>query len=137
MKKFITLSFVPSSTDCGLLLLRLWYGISIFALHGRDKFANFGQTVGMFQGMGIPWVFAASAVIAESVCAVCLVIGLGTRWAASFLAVTMIVAFTTVHHAHLKGANNGELAFLYLGAFAALILAGAGRWSLDAVIRNK
>jgi putative oxidoreductase len=133
MKRLINLSFIPGSADCGLLLLRIWFGLTIFLNHGLAKFQNFGGTVGMFQEkMGIPPVFGAAAVIAESVCAVLLVIGLATRWAATFLAVTMMVAFVKVHKMALSGENPGEMAFLYLGGFLAIFLAGAGRFSLDA-----
>jgi putative oxidoreductase len=44
----------------------------------------------------------------------------------------MATAFWLIHGARLKGDNNGELAFLYLGVFVALFIAGAGRFSLDA-----
>ena len=36
------------------------------------------------------------------------------------------------HGARLSGPGNGELPFLVLGAFVALLLAGGGRFSLDA-----
>jgi putative oxidoreductase len=135
MKKLINLSFIPGSADCGLLLLRIWFGLSIFLIHGLSKFKSFGATVAMFhEKMGIPPVFGAAAVLAESVCAVLLVIGLATRLAASFLAVTMAVAFVKVHQMILAQGNpqSGEMAFLYLGAFLAIFVAGAGRYSLDA-----
>ena len=44
----------------------------------------------------------------------------------------MSVAFFVVHKAALAGPNNGELAFVYLGGFVTLIIAGAGRFSFDA-----
>ena len=81
--------------------------------------------------MGFPAPLAAAAIIAESVCAVLLVIGFATRWSAAFLSVTMAVAFVQAHHMVLKGPGSGELAFLYLGGFLAILIAGAGRWSVD------
>jgi uncharacterized membrane protein YphA (DoxX/SURF4 family) len=34
----------------------------------------------------------------------------------------------------LSGPGNGELAYLYLGVWTALFVAGAGRYSLDAAL---
>jgi putative oxidoreductase len=135
MNKLIKLDFVPFSTDLGLLVLRVWFGLSMFGIHGLAKLKNFGGTVSMFQEkMGFPAPLGAAAVLAESVFALLLVLGLGTRWAAAFLAVTMSVAFFKVHGAVLEQGNpgSGEMAFLYLGAAVALLIAGAGRYSVDA-----
>ncbi len=135
MKKYITLSFLPFSQDCGLLALRLWFGLSIFLIHGLAKLQNFGATVATFRDqMGIPSLFGAAAVLSESLCAILLVLGLATRLSAAFLATTMAVAFIKVHHGVLQQGNpaSGEMAFLYLGAFFVLFLAGAGKYSADA-----
>jgi uncharacterized membrane protein YphA (DoxX/SURF4 family) len=43
----------------------------------------------------------------------------------------MAVAFFLSHQAQLSGAQSGEMAFLYLGAYAALFLTGGGRFALD------
>lgn len=137
LTKLIKLDFLPFSTDCGLLALRVWLGLSMFLIHGLGKFQNFGATVATFHDkMGIPSVFGAAAVIAESVCAILLVLGLATRISAAFLAVTMGVAFFKVHQMILTQGNpqSGELAFLYLGGFVALFLAGAGKFSMDAKV---
>ncbi|HSJ04317.1 MAG TPA: DoxX family protein [Verrucomicrobium sp.] len=139
MSKFIKLDFVPFSSDLGLLVLRVWLGISIFALHGLAKFKNFGGTVQMFhEKMGFPTPLAAGAVLAESVFAILLVLGLGTRWAAGFLAATMGVAFFVAHQASFdpkSATGSGELAFIYLAGFVALLIAGAGRYSVDSKLK--
>lgn len=133
MKKLITFSFLPHSQDAGLLVLRAWLGLSMFILHGFDKLSNFSGTVSMFtEKMGIPWLFGAAAVLAESIAAVLLAIGLATRWSALFLAATMSVAFFKVHQGILKGEGSGEMAFLYLAGFVALLITGPGRYSVDA-----
>ena len=46
----------------------------------------------------------------------------------------MIVAFTTVHGGSV---SNGELAFLYLVIFVLSWFAGAGKFSVDGIIRSK
>jgi putative oxidoreductase len=43
----------------------------------------------------------------------------------------MTTAFVTAHGAALTGPHSGELPFLYLGVFIALLLAGPGRFSID------
>jgi putative oxidoreductase len=134
-KRLLRLDFLPASADCGLLLLRVWLGLSMLLIHGMLKLQDFAGTVSTFhEKMGIPKAAAAAAVLAESVAAVFLVIGFATRWAALALAATMGVAFTFVHKWVLKQGDpgSGELAFIYLGGFLAIFLAGAGRWSVDA-----
>lgn len=128
----LKLKFLPASADLGLLVLRVWLGLSMLLIHGLDKFQNFSGTLASFKDkMGIPVPLGACAILAESVCAVLLVLGLATRLASLFLAVTMGVAFAIVHQMVLKGAQSGELAFIYLGGFVVLFLAGAGRYSVD------
>jgi putative oxidoreductase len=139
LKSLLRMDFVPSSVDCGLLLLRVWLGLAMLLIHGMDKLQNFSGTVNTFhEKMGIPTFAAAAAVLAESVASALLVVGFATRWAALSLAVTMAVAFGYAHHFVLKqGApGSGELPFIYLGGYLALVFAGAGRWSVDAKLKR-
>lgn len=84
------------------LLLRL-YLVPIFWMAGTQKLSHFNSTVEWFGnpewGLGLPFptLMAALATGTELVGAVLLLIGLGTRWIAMPLGVTMIVAATTVH----------------------------------------
>jgi putative oxidoreductase len=134
MKKLISLSFLPSSPDCALLALRVWLGLSMFLIHGKAKLLDFSGQLEKFKGLGIPAVFGSAAIVAESICALLLVIGLATRLSAAFLAATMAFAFYKAHKLVLSGPGSGELAFVYLGGFVALLLAGAGRFALDSKI---
>jgi putative oxidoreductase len=117
-------------------VLRVWLGLTMFLNHGLGKFKNFGATVATFHDkMGIPTPLGACAVFAESLCALLIVVGLATRLASTFLAVTMAVAFYKVHHMVLaQGPQSGELPFIYLAGFVALIFAGAGKFSADAKV---
>lgn len=135
--------FTPGSnclwTDAGLLLLRLWLGLTMCLNHGLDKLMNWGKYSEMF-----PSVFGAGsagslalAVFAEFLCSALLVAGLLGRFAALMLAITMGVAFRIGHQMKLSGAGSGELAFIYLAAFIALLIAGPGRFSADARIFGK
>jgi len=129
MQKFLRLEFVPASSDLGLLLLRVSVGASMLWLHGWGKLLNFvnGRTAFPdIAGMGqTPSLLLA--IFAEVVCAALIVAGAYTRWAA----VTMGVAFFLVNHARLTGPTNGELAFLYLAGALVLLIAGAGKYSID------
>lgn len=129
----------PFSPDAGLLLLRLWFGGLMLALHGSSKLLHFSSYQGEFidfLGLG-PTASLALAVFGEVVLAGLLVVGLFTRFAALGLVITMAVAFFVGHGGALQGDNSGELAFLYLGAYVALLIAGAGRFSLDAWLNSR
>ncbi len=104
--------------------------------HGLVKLQNFGALSQRFSdplGVGQP-LSLALAIGAELVCAGLLAAGLATRVAAAVLVVNMTTAFVASHGARLSGPGNGELAFLYLGAFLALVVAGAGRYSVDQLL---
>jgi putative oxidoreductase len=131
MQKFLRLEFIASSPDAGLLLLRLWLGLSMLWLHGWEKLMNlFAWKTSFLDPLGIGETPSfILTVLAEAVCSVLLVIGLWTRWAAVILAFTMGVAFFVVNSANLKG--NGELAWLYFGGYLVLFVSGAGKFSVD------
>jgi putative oxidoreductase len=128
------LNFIPQNTNFALLLLRLWIGLSMLLLHGWTKFTGFSDLSSKFPD---PFGIGAQnslilAVFAEVVCSILLVLGLFTRLAALFGAVTMAVAFFIVHKASLTmGPGSGELAFIYLAGYLTLFFAGAGKYSLD------
>lgn len=84
------------------LLLRL-YLFPVFWMAGTNKLHSFNNTVAWFGdsewGLGIPMpeLMAFLATSAEIGGAVALLLGLGVRWAAIPLMVTMLVATFTVH----------------------------------------
>ncbi len=93
---WVTLPLPAVFLDAGLLLLRIWLGLSVFLIHGFSKVQDFGGTLVMFRdNMGIAPLFGTGAILAESLCALLLAIGLATRWAAGLLALTMAVAFSS------------------------------------------
>lgn len=133
MKKFLTLEFIPRSADLALLVLRVWLGASMLSLHG------WGKLLGLINGTSkFPDIFGIGAmpvlivaIFAEFLCSAFLILGLWSRLAAFFLATTMGTAFFAAHGAKLSGPGNGELAFVYLAGFVAILMAGAGRYSVD------
>lgn len=136
MKKIINilrLPFIPRSTDLGLLLLRLWTGLAMLVLHGWGKLTNYSTLTESFPDpLGIGNAASlAFAVFAEVVCSVLIIAGAFTRLAALSLLFTMGVAWLMVHGGALSGPESGELAAVYLVAYAVLFVAGAGHYSVD------
>jgi putative oxidoreductase len=135
--------FSPGSNtalvNIGLLAMRVWFAGGMMMLHGWDKLANFSsqRDSAGYGVLGLPPVAGLSlAVFAEFICAGLLLIGLLSRFASLMLAITMAVAFVIVHEGALSGSGSGEMAALYLGAFAVLTATGPGKLSVDAALFN-
>lgn len=138
-------------TDGGLagLLLRLTLAVVMFP-HGAQKlFGWFGGhgasgTLQYFQSLGIPRLAGWLGILAESVGPVLLVLGLGARIVALLLAGVMVGAIVLVHRRNgffanwfgqrPAGQEGFEYHLLVVGALAALMVTGAGAWSLDGAL---
>ena len=124
------------STKTSLLLLasRLVFGLT-FASHGLDKLQHFSETAAHFPApFGLSGDIAVGlSIFGELVCGLAFAFGFLTRLTLLPMIFTMIVAFTTVH----GGSVSGELAFLYLVIFVLSWFAGAGKFSVDGIIRSK
>ena len=133
MNKFLTLSFLPTSRDLGLLILRLGFGVYIILAHGLPKLMSFADRKGNFPdplGLSSP-VSLGFTVGAEVFAAAFLVLGIFTRLSAAALVFTMGVAFFGMHNGVLIGEGNGELAVVYLLAFLVIFISGGGKYSID------
>jgi putative oxidoreductase len=125
-----------ATADAGLLLVRVFAGLSLALAHGIGKLPPSERFIAGVEEMGfaLPVLFGWAAALSEFGGGLLLTIGLLTRPAALFVLVTMLVA-AFIRNA---GAPFGEreLALLY-GVMALLfLLAGAGRYSLDAQLRR-
>lgn len=129
------------SAAAGLLVLRVVTG-AIMIVHGWQKFFVDGISgvSGFFGAVGIPLAgFSAAAVATiELVGGLLLVAGLGTRMVGALYAVTMIGAIVFVHAANgfLAAAGGFEFVLLLAAVGVALALTGAGRFSVDALIKR-
>ena len=124
--------------DAGLFILRLAIG-ALFIAHGAQKVFVFGLS-GVSSGfahMGIPMAGVSAPFIAllELLGGIALVIGLLTRLASLGLFLDMLGAISFVHFKNGFFMPNGyEFALTLAAATLALVLTGAGAFSLDALV---
>jgi putative oxidoreductase len=139
------------TNSVGLLILRLGAG-GYMLTHGwgklqmvfAGKFADFPDPIGLGGPLSL-----VLATFAEFVCAILVMIGFGTRFAAAPIVFTMAVAALVAHGsdpwtsgeaARLFSAGetkfpvSKEPAVLFLTVFLTLIFTGAGRLSIDGLI---
>jgi putative oxidoreductase len=124
-----------SQDDAGKLVLRVVLGVLIL-LHGIAKITGGNAfTEGMEAKTGLPAVFAYGVYIGEVIAPLLLIAGLWTRAAALVIVINMLVAVGLVHMGQLfsRAANGGyalELQAMYLFGAVAVMLLGAGRYSV-------
>ncbi len=114
-----------------LSVLRIMAAL-LFLQHGLSKFFGFPQPTPLPHPFELAW-FAA---IIEVAGGILVTLGLFTRAAALIMSGEMAVAYFLVHapHGFYPILNHGEPAILFCFVFLYLVFAGAGPWSLDALI---
>lgn len=122
--------------NLSLLILRLSGGLMILT-HGYPKFLkilngdfSFADPLGLGQEVSL-----VSAVFAEFICAILVILGLYTRLASVPVLFTMLVAALIVHSDDPFARQ--ELGLLYATIFTVTALNGGGNYSLDKIIRKK
>jgi putative oxidoreductase len=122
--------------NLGLLLGRIGFGLSMFFLHGMGKFPPSEGFISGIGAMGFPApeLFAWASFVAEGVASLLVAVGLLTRPAALLIAINMGVAFFIKHSADGFDVKEKALLFLLFGLI--YLFAGAGRFSLDRLIKR-
>jgi len=120
-----------------LLILRVTFGGAMIIGHGQGKLEKLmgDEPIRFMNFMGLGEEVSFTLVVfAEVFCALLLVVGLFTRYASIPLIFTMLVAFNK----HIGDPfSDMEGSLLYLTSYIAIILLGAGKFSLDYLIWNR
>ncbi len=135
-----------------LFLVRVALGLTILP-HGMQKalgvLGGYGisGTLGFFQSIGIPVVIGFLAILAEFVGSIGLILGLGTRFMAGSLFISMTGALIMGGHIHngffmnwYMQPNTGEgyeYFIMVLGIALAVLIGGSGKFSVDNLISKK
>jgi len=123
--------------DLAILSLRLAAGGVMFLSHGLPKLQKYTQlSAGFPDPLGIG--NSASLILtlfAEVFCALCIFLGVKTKWASIPLLITMLVAIFIVHGADPW--QKKELAAMYGFIYLALIGLGSGNYSVDKIFLKK
>ncbi|HEY8956357.1 DoxX family protein [Chitinophaga sp.] len=132
-------------TDDNLVSFIIRITVALVMLpHGAQKllgmFGGYGfkATMGYFTSQGTPSILAFLVIFTESIGSLLLLFGFTTRIWAAMLTVIMLVAMN-IHSANGFFMNWGgtqagegfEYHLLVIGINIALIIKGAGRWSVD------
>jgi putative oxidoreductase len=142
-------SLVATGDSIAPLFLRVALGVMMFP-HGAQKlfgwFGGYGFTgsMGYFTGtVGVPWAVGLLVILGEFFGSLLLIAGFGTRFAAASLAVIMLGAawqlrangFFMNWFGNQKG-EGIELFILAVGIAVALVVSGAGRFSVDRLFQR-
>ena len=126
-----------SLAHTGLLLLRVFTGLTLLFQHGLRKMPpspRFVETVGTL-GFPLPELFAWVAGLAEVIGGGLLALGLFTRPAAASILFTMLVAAFGRHA--LDPFREKELALTFACIAAVFLFIGSARYGIDTMIRNR
>jgi len=122
--------------DLGLAAFRIFAGLAMAFGHGITKVPPSEGFTGLVEGLGfpVPGLFAWLAGISEFFGGLLMAAGLLTRPAALMVVGTMAVAAFLQHAGDPFG--DRELALLFMFSALFFTMAGGGRYSLDAFLRD-
>ena len=126
-------SFGSTLAPQALSLMRIVLGL-LYLEHGTAKLFAF-PPVAMFAHLSVASLVGIAGII-ELVSGALLFLGLFTRPVAFILSGEMAIAYFMVHapQGFFPILNGGELAIVYCFTFLYFAAAGAGPWSVDALI---
>lgn len=132
------------------LFLRLFLSLVLFP-HGAQKllgwFNGFGFTASMqyfTETVGLPWIVGFAVVLIEFFGPLALLLGFAVRfWSLAIAAVMtgiILTSFTDYFFMNWFGnqkTEGMEFFLVSIGMAASLVYSGAGRFSIDALLKNK
>lgn len=126
-----------ASVDLALLVLRVGIGISFVYVYGWDKISggpdtwvDLGQNMALFGVTVWPTFWGFMAAATEFAGGLCLMLGLLFRPVLGLLLFTMFVAASS----HIAAGEGPWHAMEMATVFVALLLAGPGQYSVDALL---
>ena len=147
IKKFLA----TDQQSWSLLVTRLALGFVILP-HGMQKalgmFGGYGfaGTVGFFQSMGMPFIIGTLVILAEFVGSIGVIIGLGTRFMAASILLTMSGAMVLGGHLNngffmnwfgMQKGEGVEYFVLVIGLALAAVIGGSGKFSFDNLVSKQ
>ena len=151
MMKTIKQFLATDQQSWSLLVSRLALGVVILP-HGMQKALGlfgghgFAGTMGFLQSMGMPFLIALLVILAEFVGSIGLVLGLGTRFMAFSVGLTMAGAAILGGHIHngffmnwfgMQKGEGIEYFILVVGLALAALIGGSGKLSVDNLILKR
>jgi putative oxidoreductase len=132
--------FYAAVSDLWYPMIRVAIGAILF-MHGYAKIANVGiarvaTNFGTNYGLPAPTFLAYTAVFLETVGAICIIIGLFTRFFAAVIAIELLIAMFAAHWVRGFSVSAGGYEYvLFLGiVMFAIALRGGGPYSVDRLI---
>lgn len=122
--------------DAGLFFLRMAGSFMLAYVHGRPNLINYASELTVIDDPFdlVPHVSLCSALLAELVCLLLIVFGVGTRMGCSPVILLLLVAMVAVH---LEWSiAQGQFGWRLLAIFTAIALCGSGRWCLNSLFSS-
>jgi putative oxidoreductase len=147
IKKFLA----TDQQSWSLLIVRLTLGFVLLP-HGMQKalgmFGGYGftGTVGFFQSMGMPFIIGTLVILAEFAGSIGVIIGLGTRFMAASILLTMSGAMVLGGHLQngffmnwfgMQKGEGVEYFILIIGLALATVIGGSGKFSFDNLVSKQ
>ncbi|MBL4889485.1 MAG: DoxX family protein [Candidatus Lindowbacteria bacterium] len=142
--------FFETGTSWSATVARIFLG-AVMLPHGLQKTVGlfgghgFSGTLEFFTGGGMPWIVAFLVIVGESLGALGLIFGFLTRLSAFGVAAIMLGAIGMIHGEHgffmnwigQQAGEGFEYHLLALGLALSVMVSGAGRLSIDALISDR
>ncbi|KIQ25414.1 DoxX [Flavobacterium sp. MEB061] len=142
---------LETSESYAPLILRVVLGFVVL-MHGMQKllgwFGGFGFSKTMLfftESVGLPWIMGFLVILLETLGAIALIIGLGTRVIAFFYILLPLGMIFTTHLKNgffmnwfgtLKG-EGYEYFILWIGIALALFILGGGKYAIDKIFTKQ